>query len=187
MSQFGVEQPSSPQPQGSSCGHRNPGKGRTEAAAGPDNAPAHRRPRPAATSAGQERGLTADEARGLENLLLLLLLAAQVSKRVDDDPEDEVQHDDDDDEEEQQVVDHSGWEQRLLRGGAERLGPGVPRPPGRQGSGGGRAAIEGPSPQQKEDGRSGLNSRLRKEASRDKAPENELDYEAGPVPAPNFW
>lgn len=58
---------------------------------------------------------TADETRGLEDLLLPLLLAPQVSEGVDDDAEDEVEHDDDDHEEEEEVVDHSGCKQGLLR------------------------------------------------------------------------
>lgn len=64
----------------------------------------------AIASAGQEPGLTADEACGLENLFLLLLLTAQVSKGVDDHPKDEVQHNDNDNEKEQEVVDHTSWE-----------------------------------------------------------------------------
>ena len=71
----------------------------------------------------REPSLTADEARGLENLFLLLLLAAQVGKGVNDHPKDEVQHDDDDDEEEQEVVDHSGGEERLLWEGGREAGP----------------------------------------------------------------
>lgn len=60
------------------------------------------------------RGLTTDEASGLEDLLFLLLLAAEVSKGVDDHPKDEVQDNDDDDEEEQEVIYHPGWEEGLL-------------------------------------------------------------------------
>lgn len=66
-------------------------------------------------SRSRRRGPTADETRGLQDLLLLLLLAAKVSKRVDDDAEDQVQDDDDDDEVEQEVVHHAGRKQRLLR------------------------------------------------------------------------
>lgn len=58
--------------------------------------------------------LTADEARGLQNLLLLLLLTTQVRKGVDDDTEDQVQDDDDDNKVEEQVIHHTGWKQRLL-------------------------------------------------------------------------
>lgn len=60
--------------------------------------------------------LTADEARRLQDFFLLLFLTPQVGEGVDDDTKDEVEDDDDDHEEEQQVVDHSGCEQRLLRG-----------------------------------------------------------------------
>lgn len=66
----------------------------------------------------ENRVLTADEARGLQDLLLLLFLAPQVSKRVDDDAEDQVEDDDDDDEVEEQVVDDPGGEQRLLHTGS---------------------------------------------------------------------
>ena len=76
-----------------------------------------------ATASRRGPSLTADEARGLENLFLLLLLAAQVGKGVNDHPKDEVQHDDDDDEEEQEVVDHSGGKERLLQEGGREAGP----------------------------------------------------------------
>lgn len=71
-------------------------------------------------AARRGRGLTTDEARGLEDLLFLLLLAAEVGEGVDDHPKDEVQHNDDDDEEEQEVVYHPGRKEGLLHSEGHR-------------------------------------------------------------------
>ncbi len=59
--------------------------------------------------------LTADETRGLEDLLFPLLLTSQISKRINDDTKDQIQHDDDHQEEKQKVIHDPCGEQMLLQ------------------------------------------------------------------------
>lgn len=69
-------------------------------------------PQPLGTS--QAAPLTADKARGLQDLFFLLLFAPQIGKGVNDDPENQIKDNDDDHEEEQEVIDHSSSKEGLL-------------------------------------------------------------------------